>query len=302
MDTTATSGYGQPFLWGLRATKSRGFTAENHSAPSNLFQWHYHPEWEIVFVRAGSGTRHVGESVEKFGPGDLVMFPANVPHTWFSSSDQVGNSRHTVIHFLPKVWGEAFWKLPEVGKFHELCQRAQRGIRFTGEGVEEVGERMEALGANDEPSIPALVELLKIFDLLPKLEVHSLNAFKDGPSGWQNARLAEMLDWLDSHLGDQITQQQVAEKMLMSPAAFSRWFKIHMGCVFSRYLTEIRVARVCSEIAHGKLSITEAAYLSGFNNLSNFNRRFLEVTGLTPTVFREQIQQPDARKATPGVP
>ncbi|MEO5716814.1 MAG: AraC family transcriptional regulator [Luteolibacter sp.] len=299
--TDATSGYGPPFFWGLPATKTRGFTAVNYSAPTNLFQWHYHPEWEIVFSRAACGTRHVGESVEKFGPSDLVMLPGNVPHTWFSSNDQVGGSRWTVIHFLPKVWGEAFWKLPEVREFNDLCQRAQRGIRFTGEGVKEVGERMEALGANDAPSIAALMELLRIFALLPKLEVHSLNAVKEGSSGWQDARLDRLLEWLESRLAEPITQQEAAATIQMSPAAFSRWFKLNMGCVFSRYLNEIRVARVCSEIAHGKLSITEAAYLSGFNNLSNFNRRFLEVTGLTPKAFRVQIQQPAARKVTTGV-
>ncbi len=299
--TDATSGYGQPFFWGLPITKTRGFTAGNQTLPTYLFQWHYHPEWEIVFIRAGRGTRHVGESVEKFGPGDLVMLPGNVPHTWFSSHEQVGDSRCTVIHFLPKVWGEAFWKLPELRGFNDLFQRAQRGIQFTGVGVQEVGERMETLGAHDSPSIESLAELLKIFALLSQLRVHWLNAIKEGGAGWQDARLDGLLEWLESRLGEPITQQEAAAKLQMSPAAFSRWFKLHMGCVFNRYLNEIRVARVCSEIAHGKRSITEAAFESGFNNLSNFNRRFLEVTGLTPKAFRMQIQQPAAHQATVGI-
>lgn len=285
-----TVGYGQPSCAVIPATKTRAFTARSYREPSYRFLWHYHPEWELTFNRSGRGTRHVGTSVEKFGAGDLAMVPGNVPHTWFSSERQTEETRCTVIHFLPQVWGEAFWKLPEVHGFQELCQSAKRGIRFSGKGVEEVGGRMELLAGNDTPSLSSFAAMLEIFDLLLHLNVHSLHAVDEGQSGWQNARLDDLLAWIESRMGDQITQQEAASRVKMSPAAFSRWFKINMGCVFNRYLNEIRVAKVCSQIAHGRLSITEAAFQAGYNNLSNFNRRFLEVTGLTPKAFRTQIQ------------
>jgi len=272
----------------LSDTKVRAFTAQTYREPSYRFLWHYHPEWEIVFSRSGRGTRHVGNSVEKFGPGDLVMVPGRVPHTWSSSKNQVGPACCTVIHFLPEVWGEAFWGLPEVKRFHALCQQAQRGLKFTGKGAEEVGLRMEALAQNDTASIESLTELWKIFGLLTKLEARSLNASKEGNHGPQSARLADLLAWLESKLGDPLSQQDAAGRMKMSPAAFSRWFKQNMGCVFNRYLNELRIARVCAGIAHRKMSITEAAYSAGYNNLSNFNRRFREVTGVTPRAFRAQ--------------
>lgn len=274
----------------IPVTKTRAFTARSYCEPSYRFLWHYHPEWEITFNRSGRGTRHVGTSVEKFGAGDLAMLPGNVPHTWFSSKNQTEETRCTVIHFLPQVWGEAFWTLPEVQAFHDLCQSAKRGVRFSGKGVEEVGRMMEALAENDAPSLETFADLLRIFSKLAGLTVHSLHAVDEGKSAWQNPRLDDLLAWIESRMAEPITQQEAAERVRMSPAAFSRWFKMHMGCVFNRYLNEIRVAKVCSQIAHGRLSITEAAFQAGYNNLSNFNRRFLEVTGLTPKAFRTQIQ------------
>jgi AraC-like DNA-binding protein/quercetin dioxygenase-like cupin family protein len=284
------SNYGAPSFWLLRDTKTRAFTAETLHRPSYPFMWHYHPEWEIVFSRRGSGTRHVGNSVEKFGPGDLTMLPGNVPHTWCSSTGQDEQTCSTVIHFLPEVWGESFWSLPEVKDFHALSQRALRGVRFTGEGVEEVGQRMEALAAKDDASLASLMELWAIFNLLTKLEATPLNAVNEGSQGRQCGRLDDLLAWLESHLGEPITQQEAAARVKMSPAAFCRWFKMHMGCVFSRYLNEIRVAKVCALITHKNMSISEAAFHAGYNNLSNFNRRFLEVTGHTPKKFRDQLK------------
>jgi len=286
---------GAPSFRLLRDTKTRAFTAETHREPGYRFLWHYHPEWEIMFSRSGRGTRHVGDSVEKFGPGDLVMLPPKVPHTWFSSRQQAEPACCTVVHFLPEVWGEAFWNLPELTSFQSLCHHALRGLRFTGDGVEEVGRRMEALAQNDTASLESLVELWKIFSLLTKLEPRSLNAVKEGGRGSQSARLEDLLMWLECHLEDPITQQDAAEQVRMCPAAFSRWFKMNMGCVFTRYLNNARVARVCAGIAQRGMSITEAAYSAGYNNLSNFNRRFLEVTGLTPRAFRAQVQAQTAK-------
>lgn len=286
----STLGYGPPSCTVIPATKSRAFIAGAYHEPRYRFLWHYHPEWEIAFSRSGRGTRHVGNSVEKFGPGDLMMLPGNVPHTWFSSDGNNEEARCSVIHFLPQVWGEDFWKLPELREFRILCQHAQRGVCFFGPKVEEVGRRIERLAAVEAPNLESLSDLLSIFSLLPALELHSLHAVTEASPGWQNPRLDALLEWIELHLAEPITQQDAADQVKMSPAAFSRWFKRNMGGVFHRYLNEIRVAKVCSEIAYGKVSITEAAFQAGYNNLSNFNRRFLEVTGLTPKAFRAQIK------------
>ena len=272
-------------------SKSRAFTAETRLESACRFGWHYHPEWEILFYRNGRGTRHVGDSVEKFGPCDLVMLPARLPHAWFSSDDQTGSSSYTAIHFLPETWGDAFWNLSELASFRDLCQQAGRGLCFTGKGVLEVGERMEALVRTEVGSLDSLRDLWNIFSLLTDLGSRSLNAALAGACESRDRRLDDLLIWLESCLGDHITQRDAAARMRMSPPVFSRWFKMHTGCVFKRYLNQLRVAKVCSEIACRNMLITEAAFHAGYRNMSNFNRRFLEVTGLSPSAFRARMEQ-----------
>lgn len=288
-----------PNLTVIPLTKSRAFTASSYCEPSYRFLWHFHPEWELVFNRSGCGVRHVGSSVERFGPGDLVLVPANVPHTFFSSAGHVEEARCTVIHFLPGVWGEAFWALPEMAEFSALCKRAHHGLAFGGPGAAEVGCRMERLAAADAPSLESFASLLEIFGLIVRLTARSLHATKDFPGARPNPRLGELLAWIEGSLADAITQQQAAARVKMTPAAFSRWFKTHTGSVFQRYLIELRTAKACSLLAHADTAVTAAAFASGFNNLANFNRRFREITGLTPSAFRKQFR-PACQPATPS--
>ena len=113
----------------------------------------------------------------------------------------------------------------------------------------------------------------------------------------KSRHVEHVLEWIQNHFADPITQAQAAAEMKMSPAAFSRWFKGRVGRVFQRYLNELRVAKVCGHLADSEENITQAAFKCVYNTLANFNRLFREITGLTPTDFRSQTQQMQEQNA-----
>lgn len=274
----------------IPVTKTRAFTARNYREPSHRFLWHYHPEWEIVWTSSGRGQRYIGCSIEPFEAGDLVLLAGNLPHTWFSDPEVTEEARCSVIHFLPELWGADFWKMPEIHALQALCDSAVRGVRFSGPGVPEVGRLMEELAASDAPDFRSFARLMEILGLLLELPATSLNASDESSGPRPNPKLQKLLVWIEERSAEPLTQSEVAAQAKMSPAAFSRWFKSHMGCVFQRYLNELRIARACSLLVSHDVSITDSAFQAGFNNLSNFNRRFQEITGLTPKTFRKQFR------------
>ena len=75
------------------------FYARRIVVPAFEFKWHFHPEYELTYIRRGQGYRIVGNSHEDFSAGDFVLLGSNLPHTWWGKLDDDEPSEAIVIQF-----------------------------------------------------------------------------------------------------------------------------------------------------------------------------------------------------------
>jgi len=80
----------------------------------------------------------------------------------------------------------------------------------------------------------------------------------------------------------------VLEFTKMSNTAFCKAFKISYRMTFKEYLLSIRIGYACNLLTDENLNISEIAYSSGFENISNFNRQFKKIKEVTPSQFLKQ--------------
>jgi AraC-like DNA-binding protein len=287
----------------LLEAQTHAFMISQYHEPTFHFRWHYHKEEELVWIRNGSGLRYVGRSVEPFKSGDLVLLGRNVPHTWGSSANQQGDAEWTVVQFEPERWGETFWKMPELRELRGLLGKASLGIQFVGPEVPVVGGLVEQLAKLRPYSFEAFAQFIEICRRLLNTTCRSLNPSPVSATPNQtDPRLQQVLALVNSFSNQPLIQAEVAAHLRMAPAVFCRWFKRHMGRTFQRYVNEVRVAQVCARLADSQDSITTVAFASGFTNLANFNRRFLEITGITPRAFRAETREISGRRARRNLP
>ena len=74
----------------------------------------------------------------------------------------------------------------------------------------------------------------------------------------------------------------------MSESHFSRFFRRATGNTFTAFVHRVRINRACQLLMESDRFVSRICYEVGFNNIANFNRRFLEIKGMTPSAFRQQ--------------
>jgi AraC-like DNA-binding protein len=104
------------------------------------------------------------------------------------------------------------------------------------------------------------------------------------------SRIDAVCRHINEHFTEGLTQPDVARVAHLSVPAFSRFFKRSMGRTFTDYVNELRIGSACRALIETDKSVAEICYASGFENLSNFNRRFLALKKMSPREFRRRYE------------
>ncbi len=258
---------------------------------------HFHPEIEILLVMQGTGTRFVGDSVERYSPGDLVMIGANVPHVWYSDNQIHGSGNNSVseaiyIQFNKEIFGEAFWKLPESKSIDRLIEQSNRGIKLTGHIREEISALMfRIVNSAGFSRITLLLSILEIVSLKEEYRFLSGPLGKNGINQRDSDRLNKVYKYVIENFRQEITLGKAASLASFSSSAFCRYFKTRTHKTFIQFLNEIRIRHACRLLVDEDYSISEICYICGFNNISYFIRQFRVITGITPLSYRKEFTE-----------
>ncbi len=261
----------------------------------NLFKnflkiWHYHVEFELVSIIQSTGTRFIGDCIEKFEAGEVILIGKNLPHMWLNDAKYFNEdcelkAEAIAVHFRRDFLGTDFFKVPEMRHISVLLDRAQRGIKF---------EHLDAdirYKINDLITLESYERTSEFIDVLHKLAKHnryrllSSIGYVDTLYKTKDDRLDNIYEYIFKNFQNTISARDVSKVANMNPSAFSRFFKRTHRKTFTRYLNEIRIGYACKLLVEEYRNVAQACYDSGFNNISNFNKQFKEITGFSPTEY-----------------
>jgi len=273
----------------LAAAQTDGFSVRAFQDSCVHFHWHLHPEVELTCIREGQGILHAGGSVTPFAAGDVCLLGSGLPHAYGSDPRERLGARWSVMHFLPALWGDAFWAMNRNRGVYDLLQLSRRGLCFSGSAAERCSTLLSSLEieANQRSGMSKWMEMLECLVESRDMRIISHEDFSELNSVEVDPRLRKIMRWIDENAcSDTITQADAASLVRMSASAFCRFFRQRTGKTFRDYVNEVRVARACSNLKNTDASISEIAFHSGFGNLSNFNRQFRRIIGRTPREYR----------------
>lgn len=250
-----------------------------------VWQFHYHPEYEIVFVPQGSGTRHVGNHLSTYHQGDLVLIGSNLPHSGFGLNSS-GLHEEIVLQVRPECIPLHFTEMQLVAT---LLERAKFGVSFSGATREEAGTLLT--GMIHQPPFKKMIMLLELLEKLAASEEYMiLNSSIVSPTllSRHKARLQKVFSYVEKEYANEVQVQSAARLVGLSVPSFCNFFKKTTQITFSDFVNQYRIQKSCM-LLHQDKSISEVCFECGFNNVTYFNRLFKQIMNETPSAFKKKI-------------
>ena len=251
--------------------------------------YHFHPEVELTAILSGAGRRIVGDHIGAFSAGDLVLMGADIPHQYAGSGAR-GRARGAgcvVVQFLPEALGERFLGSADGAPLRVLLEKSRRGIVFPAAVARAAIPKLRALARMEGPA--RFIALLEVLQALAAgkgarpLASRGHAPFLDARNA---SRVSRVCTLLQRRFTESLGQADAAAFVGLSPSAFSRMFRRATGLTFTRFLTGVRLSEACRLLVETDETIAAICHRCGFENLSNFNRRFLAENQMTPREFR----------------
>ena len=260
-----------------------------------IFYIHWHQEFEFLVLTEGQVLFTIENREYIMTPGDIVFINSNYLHTAKSVCDGVcsfyavdfsyqvlNEDIHSIFSkkYIRPVLNDKFI-FPE---FMPLCdddaKEWQKDIRRYLHEIDECPEH------ELEPfELMIRSRIYAIWDIMTK---NGMRAHKDDDiESRYSERLEPVIKYIKENYAYEITLAELAEILPMSEGQFSRVFKQTMKMSPIQYLMRYRILQSCKLLQDTDKKIGEIANLSGFNNISYFNRVFLNTIGCTPKEYRE---------------
>lgn len=256
------------------------------------FYLHWHKEFELLVVTKGVFDFTIEDRTYLLKPGDCVFVNSNFLH---SAKNIDGNScgffafdfSYEFLHEdLHTHFGREYIRPVLDGKLIFPEYLPSTSIPWQVQAVKLLHE-INNCGEKNLASHELMIKS-RIYSVWELLYNHAVfRNVEDKKDSEQKIRLKPVTDYIKSNYSDEITLTELSDIIPMSKGQFCRVFKEIMKVSPFQYLMNYRIMQSCSLLIETDKRIGEIANLSGFNNISYYNKVFLKMIGCTPKQYRE---------------
>lgn len=248
---------------------------------------HQHEEIQISIILKGEGDLVVGDTINRYHENSIVVIGSNVPHLFRTEQEYEGESHMLTLFFTKESFGNFFFELIEMRELESVFKKIDAGLQLK-DHIEEI--KSIFLQLEHESHLERFISFLKILKYISQAKTKSLSSFIYSRvySDDEGERMSNVMNYAISNFNKEITLDEVSNIANMTPNAFCRYFKQRTNKTFFQFLLEIRLEHASRLLLKTKdIHVSEVSDASGFKNISNFNRKFKEFKGRTPTAFRK---------------
>lgn len=258
-------------------------------------KFHQHHEIQLTYIIKGKGTLLMEDYMGEYNAGDIFIIGSNAAHLFRSDIDaslpiDEIQSHSISIFFDPYFLGPKFLEVAETFELAKWFTKTSRGLKVLQPASAEIAHLMSKI--QEKEALERLITFLSILNILAESEetvfLSKSTENKILPSSAADSRLQQVMTFSYQEFHREIKLEEVANIAHLTVPAFCKYFKLHTRKTYVEFLNEIRISKACQLLRNKEFSVGQIADKVGFNNIANFNRRFKQINGLTPSAYRKQ--------------
>ena len=189
----------------LQISESNPIKARYYDYDRFTYPWHFHSQYEIIYVKKSCGRCFVGDCIERFSEGDVVLFGPSLPHYMRSDDAYHGDNprlrvQGTIIQFEENFMQYSFDHYPQFHQIRVLLKEARRGVVFHTADAGPVRDMVSAF-----PELKGFGQITGLLDLLQALAVSVPRRMLASPCYYEkfptagNKRIDKIISFINSN-------------------------------------------------------------------------------------------------------
>lgn len=231
----------------------------------------------IIYCIEGSGTAQIGNSKYNILPGEFIIIPAGMPHSYAANEDHAwtiywlnfkGETSDAMCELIIKEFkgykGSVNYSDKRIALFEEIYSNLKRG--YGNENIYYANMCLWHLIASF------------IFD----------NKFNYTTKKENNDVSGNAIDFMQQNLSSPLTLAEIAQSVNSSVSHFAAIFHKKTGFAPIEYFNHLKIQRACQYLQFTEDRIKEISYKLGIEDPYYFSRLFKKVMGISPNVYKRK--------------
>lgn len=269
-----------------RGTENFPFAHYKQRLTSHMIQLHWHPEIELIYGIEGETDVTVAEEKCILKPGDILFINPEELHSYTPHTAEV--LYHAAVfdislfQFRESHFFEQSFTIPILNgtlRFPRMIQKEHPQYDIICPIVHDMFHR------DIDSKSMIFADLTLLFSILLENALFDKTPKK---ASYERADDIKMcINYMEEHCSEKLALTQLSDLVHMSPNYFCSYFKAQTGVSAFTQLNYIRVKRAAKLLSESTDSIMNIAENCGYENVSFFIRKFKEIQGCTPSVYRK---------------
>jgi AraC-like DNA-binding protein len=285
----------KPLFFDVRSLLKNSIYTKEIKSDELSDQFHFHNAYEIALIIEGNGRRIVGDNIDNFSNGDLIILGPNIAHASYSDKkyhivESSTKVNALVVYFQPDWIAEYHMNSADFAPLKKLLSQFKRGIKIEGRTHDIVQNLLLKLrNADGLKSFTILFQIL--FEISKSKDYSCLASTRYSNTYDENdiKRINDVYKYVMENFTEVISLDSVSSIAYMTPSAFCKYFKNKTNKTFTHFVNEIRINYACELLMNKNLDISQISIQCGFNNFTSFNKNFKHFTKTTPSTYRTKF-------------